>query len=48
MVISKKGLSALWIIAEAGPTGKDLKDRPLTVDEARPRADRRRTGGGGG
>jgi len=28
--------------------GKDLKGRPLTVNEARPRTDRPRTGGGGG
>ena len=27
--------------------GKDLKGRPLTVNEARPRTDRPRTGGGG-
>ena len=28
--------------------GKDLKGRTLTVNEARPRTDRPRTGGGGG
>ena len=28
--------------------GKDLKGRPLTVNEARPRTDRPRTSGGGG
>jgi len=28
--------------------GKDLKGRSLTVNEARPRTDRPRTGGGGG
>ena len=27
--------------------GKDLKGRPLTVNEARPRTDRPHTGGGG-
>jgi hypothetical protein len=30
------------------PIRKDLKGRPLTVNEARPRTDRPRTGGGGG
>ena len=34
--------------AIAGLNGKDLKGRPLTVNEARPRTDRPRTGGGGG
>jgi len=29
-------------------TEQDLKGRPLTVNEARPRTDRPRTGGGGG
>jgi RNA recognition motif-containing protein len=33
--------------AIAGLNGKDLKGRPLTVNEARPRTDRPRTGGGG-
>lgn len=34
--------------AISGLNGKDLKGRPLTVNEARPRTDRPRTGGGGG
>jgi len=34
--------------AIAGLNGKALKGRPLTVNEARPRTDRPRTGGGGG
>ena len=34
--------------AIAGLNGKDLKGRPLRVNEARPRTDRPRTGGGGG
>ncbi len=34
--------------AISGLNGKDLKGRPLTVNEARPRTDRLRTGGGGG
>ena len=34
--------------AIAGLNGKDLKGRPLTVNEARLRTDRPRTGGGGG
>ncbi len=34
--------------AIAGLNDKDLKGRPLTVNEARPRTDRPRTGGGGG
>jgi cold-inducible RNA-binding protein len=34
--------------AIAGLNGKDLKGRSLTVNEARPRTDRPRTGGGGG
>jgi RNA recognition motif-containing protein len=34
--------------AIAGLNGKDLKGRTLTVNEARPRTDRPRTGGGGG
>ena len=34
--------------AIAALNGKDLKGRPLTVNEARPRTDRPRTGGGGG
>ena len=34
--------------AIAGMTGKDLKGRNLTVNEARPRTDRPRTGGGFG
>jgi RNA recognition motif-containing protein len=33
--------------AIAGHNGKDLKGRPLTVNEIRPRTDRPRTGGGG-
>jgi len=33
--------------AIAGLNGKDLKGRPLTVNEARPRTDGPRTGGGG-
>jgi len=33
--------------AISGLDGKDLKGRPLTVNEARPRTDRPRTGGGG-
>ena len=33
--------------AIAGLNGKDLKGRPLTVNEARPRTDRPRTGGAG-
>ena len=33
--------------AISGLNGKDLKGRPLTVNEARPRTDRPRTGGGG-
>jgi hypothetical protein len=33
--------------AISGLNGKDLKGRPLTVSEARPRTDRPRTGGGG-
>jgi len=36
MVISGKGLSPSWIITEAGPTGKDLKGRSPTVNEALP------------
>ena len=31
--------------AISGLNGKDLKGRPLTVNEARPRTDRPRTGG---
>ncbi len=31
----------------AGLNGKELKGRPLTVNEARPRSDDRRGGGGG-
>ena len=31
-----------------GLNGKDLQGRPLTVNEARPREDRRPNGGGGG
>ena len=34
--------------AIAGMNGKDLKGRNLTVNEARPRTDRPRTGGGFG
>jgi RNA recognition motif-containing protein len=34
--------------AIAGMNGKDLKGRSLTVNEARPRTDRPRTGGGFG
>lgn len=34
--------------AISGLNGKDLKGRPLTVNEARPRTDRPRTGGAGG
>ncbi len=34
--------------AIAGMNGKDLKGRALTVNEAKPRTDRPRTGGGGG
>ncbi|GEM_PF-2265149 len=34
--------------AISGPNGKDLKGRPLTVNEARPRTGRLRTGSGGG
>ena len=34
--------------AIAGLNGKDMKGRNLTVNEARPRTDRPRTGGGGG
>jgi RNA recognition motif-containing protein len=34
--------------ALAGMNGKDLKGRNLTVNEARPRTDRPRTGGGFG
>ena len=34
--------------AISGLNGKDLKGRSLTVNEARPRTDRPRTGGGGG
>jgi len=34
--------------AIAALNGKDLKGRTLTVNEARPRTDRPRTGGGGG
>ncbi len=34
--------------AIAALSGKDLKGRTLTVNEARPRTDRPRTGGGGG
>ena len=34
--------------AIAGLNGVDLKGRPLTANEARPRTDRPRTGGGGG
>jgi cold-inducible RNA-binding protein len=34
--------------AISGLNGKDLKGRTLTVNEARPRTDRPRTGGGGG
>ena len=30
----------------SGLNGKDLKGRPLSVNEARPRTDRPRTGGG--
>jgi RNA recognition motif-containing protein len=37
---AEKAISAL--------NGKDLKGRSLTVNEARPRTDRPRTGGGGG
>jgi RNA recognition motif-containing protein len=33
--------------AIASLNGKDLKGRPLTVNEARPRTDRPRTGGAG-
>jgi RNA recognition motif-containing protein len=33
--------------AISGLNGKDLKGRPLTVNEALPRTDRPRTGGGG-
>ena len=33
--------------AISGLNGKDLKGRTLTVNEARPRTDRPRTGGGG-
>ena len=32
----------------SGLNGKDLKGRPLSVNEAGPRTDRPRTGGGGG
>ena len=38
---------ALRLIVSDNRT-KDLKGRPLTVNEARPRTDRPRTGGGGG
>ena len=31
-----------------GLNGKDMQGRPLTVNEARPREDRRPNGGGGG
>ncbi len=34
--------------AISGLNGKELKGRNLTVNEARPRTDRPRTGGGGG
>jgi len=34
--------------AISGLNGVDLKGRPLTVNEARPRTDGLRTGGGGG
>jgi RNA recognition motif-containing protein len=34
--------------AIAGLNGKDLKGRTMTVNEARPRTDRPRTGGAGG
>ena len=34
--------------AISGLNGKDLKGRPLTVNEGRPRTDRPRTGGGRG
>jgi RNA recognition motif-containing protein len=34
--------------AISGLNGKDLKGRTLTVNEARPRTDRPRTGGAGG
>ena len=34
--------------AIAGLNGKDLKGRPLNVNEARPRTERRDRGGGGG
>ena len=34
--------------AISGLNGVDLKGRPLTANEARPRTDRPRTGGGGG
>ena len=34
--------------AIAAMNGKDMKGRNLTVNEARPRTDRPRTGGGGG
>ena len=34
--------------AIAALNGKDLKGRAITVNEARPRTDRPRTGGGGG
>jgi cold-inducible RNA-binding protein len=34
--------------AIAALNGKDMKGRNLTVNEARPRTDRPRTGGGGG
>jgi RNA recognition motif-containing protein len=34
--------------AISGLNGKDLKGRSLTVNEARPRTDQPRTGGGGG
>jgi len=34
--------------AISGLNGKDVKGRTLTVNEARPRTDRPRTGGGGG
>ena len=34
--------------AMSGPNGHELNGRPLTVNEARPRADRPRPSGGGG
>jgi hypothetical protein len=39
-------LAAVHEIADAALNGKDLKSRIMTVNEARPRTDKPRTGGG--